>query len=100
MVCASLAIVSLCSACATDPQIAKRKYLESGNQYFLNKKYAEATVQYNNALRQDPKFGEARWKLAEAYKALGNIRLAFPEYVRAADLCPTMTKRSSRRATS
>ena len=87
-VCVFLALATLSLACATDPQIAKRKYFESGNQYFLNKKYAEATVQYNNALRQDPKFGEARLKLAEAYKALGNIRLAFPEYVRAADLLP------------
>jgi tetratricopeptide (TPR) repeat protein len=87
-VCVCLAAATMSFACATDPQIAKRKYYESGNQYFLNKKYAEATVQYNNALRQDPKFGEARLKLAEAYKALGNIRLAFPEYVRAADLLP------------
>jgi len=49
-----VAVASLSFACATDPQVAKRKYFESGNQYFQNKKYAEATVQYNNALRQDP----------------------------------------------
>src|ERR1700709_406883 len=79
---------TLSFACATDPQVAKRKYFESGNQYFSSKKYAEATVQYTNALRQDPRFGEARFKLAEAYKALGNTRAAFPEYVRAADLLP------------
>lgn len=79
---------SLSFACATDPQVAKRRYFESGNQYFTSQKYAEATVQYTNALRQDPRFGEARLRLADAYRALGNTKAAFPEYVRAADLLP------------
>lgn len=83
------AVTVLVGGCSQNPEAAKRKYFESGNRYFENKQYAEATIQYSNALHRDPQFGEARFKLAEAYKALGNTRAAFPEYVRAADLLPT-----------
>ena len=74
--------------CSQDVEVAKRKYFESGNQYFAQKKYAEATIQYSNAIHLDTQFGDARLKIADAYKALGNTRAAFPEYIRAADLLP------------
>src|SRR5262249_28022192 len=90
--CVWLVITVLVSACAQNPEIAKRKYFESGNQYFANKQYAEATLQYSNALHQDPQFGQARLKLADAYRALGNMKAAFPEYIRAADLLPDETE--------
>jgi tetratricopeptide (TPR) repeat protein len=83
------AVTVLAVGCRQNPEVAKHKYFESGNRYFESRQYAEATIQYGNALHQDPQFGEARFKLAEAYKALGNTRAAFPEYVRAADLLPT-----------
>ena len=35
-----------------------------------------------------PSIGEARFKLAETYERLNNIRAAFPEYIRAADALP------------
>ena len=61
---------------------------ESGNQYFEEKKYPEAIVEYRNAVRADPRFGEARQKLADAYGFTGNARAAFAEQIRAADLLP------------
>src|ERR1700730_180763 len=84
----AIPVAALIVGCSQNPQVAKQKYFQSGNQYFAKKEYAEATVEYSKALQQDPLFGEARFKLAEAYKALGNTRAAFPEYVRAADLLP------------
>ena len=54
-------------SCARDPEVAKRKYLEAGNKYFDQQKYKEAIVEYRNAVQQDPRFGDARYKLAEAY---------------------------------
>ena len=52
------------------------------------KKYAEAVVEYRNAIQQDPKFGMARYKLAETYMQLNQPAEAFREYMRAADLLP------------
>ena len=80
------AVTILVAGCFEKPEVAKHKYFESGNRYFDNKQYAEAAIQYGNAVHQDPAFGEARLKLADTYKALGNTRAAFPEYIRAADL--------------
>ena len=42
--------------------------------YFAQKKYHEAIVQYRNAVQQDARFGEARYKLAEACSFASTIR--------------------------
>ena len=41
-----------------------------------------------NAIQQDPRFGEARYRLAETYARLGDVQNAFEEYIRAGDLLP------------
>jgi tetratricopeptide (TPR) repeat protein len=87
-VAALLACSVLLSGCSKDPEVAKREYLGSGDAYVEQKKYAEAVVEYRNAIQQDAKFGIARYKLAEAYMHLNQPAEAFREYVRAADLMP------------
>ncbi|HJZ75899.1 MAG TPA: tetratricopeptide repeat protein, partial [Vicinamibacterales bacterium] len=62
---ATLALVS--AACGT-PETRKQGYFERGNRYAAEKQYDHAIVEYANAIRLDPKFGEARLKLAEAYE--------------------------------
>jgi tetratricopeptide (TPR) repeat protein len=74
--------------CARDPEVAKREYVQSGDRFRQEKKVKEAIVQYRNALKQDPRFGEARFKLAEAYVEDGDWRRGGREYIRAADLLP------------
>src|SRR6266487_4705130 len=81
-------LLLLAQACSTDPERAKRQYFDSGNHYFDQKKYREAAIQYSNALKQDPLFGEARYRLAESYLQIGNVTAASGEYSRAADLLP------------
>ena len=44
----------------------------------LEQKYDEAIVEYRNALQQDPKFADARFKLAEAYVAKNDYRTPIP----------------------
>jgi tetratricopeptide (TPR) repeat protein len=87
-VAALLACSVLLSGCSKDPEVAKREYLSSGDAYVAEKKYAEAVVEYRNAIQQDPKFGIARYKLAETYMQISQPAEAFREYVRAADLMP------------
>ena len=85
---ALLAVLTGTAACSGDPERAKQEYLKSGNQYFDQEKYSEAIVQYRNALQQDAKFGEARFKLAQAYERIGDSVNATREYIRAADALP------------
>jgi len=70
---------------------AKKEHFENANRFVAADKPQEAVVEYRNALKEDPKFGEARFKLAQAYESLGNANQAFREYVRAADLMPQNT---------
>src|SRR5580765_6663649 len=83
-----LAAVLASLGCRTNPDVAKEEYRKSGDRYFDQKQYAEAIVQYRNALQQDPKFGEVRYKLAQAYSKRGDNQNAYREYIRAADLLP------------
>src|SRR6476646_5454502 len=69
-------------ACSS-PEVQKRRHFERGNQYAAEKRDQFAVVEYANAVRLDPKFGEARLKLAETYERMHNLRAAFPEFVRA-----------------
>ena len=83
-----LLLIVAAFGCRTNPEVAKQEYVKSGDRYVEDKKYFEAIVQYRNALQQDPKFGEARRKLAETYMTVGDAGNGFREYIRAADLLP------------
>lgn len=85
-----LALVILAAgACSEDPESAKEKYFASANQYFEQKKFREAIVEYRNAVNIDPRFGEARLKLAASYLQIGDVANGLREQVRAADLLPS-----------
>ena len=63
---ALLAILVLAS-CSRNPNVTKQRYLESGNKYFEKQRYKEASIQYRNAMRVDPRFGEAHYRMALTY---------------------------------
>src|SRR5436190_24180601 len=52
------------ASCSRDPEVVKKRYLESGNKYFEKGRYKEASIQYRNALKRDAKYGAAHYKLA------------------------------------
>ena len=54
------------AGCSRNPDVAKRKYLESGMKYMDQEKYDSATIQFKKALQIDPKYAEAHYQLAEA----------------------------------
>ena len=83
-----VAVLAVSAGCAEDPAVRKQQYFESGNRYFEQAQYAHAIIEYRNAVDIDPRFGDARARLAEAYARSGDLRNAFGEYVRAADLLP------------
>ena len=60
-----MALMALVS-CSRDPNSAKKHYLESGDRYYTKGRYKEAAIQYSNAIKMDPRFGPAHYKLALA----------------------------------
>jgi len=83
LVTASLVI----TGCGRAP-VTKDEYLKRGKDYVAEKKYAEATIEFLNALKIDPNFGEAEVALGDAYHELGDRTRASRAYGRAADLLP------------
>jgi len=65
---AFLAIVVLLAftSCTQDPEAVRRKYLQTGNKYFQAGKYSHASILYRGAIRRDPKFAEAYYRLGLA----------------------------------
>src|SRR5688572_29957687 len=80
-------ILTLAAGCSNTEE-AKKQFFENGDAFLKAGKHQEAIVEFRNALQQDDKYGEARFKLAEAYEGAGNTGAAYREYVRAADLLP------------
>jgi putative PEP-CTERM system TPR-repeat lipoprotein len=77
------------ASCSADPDARKREYFDSGNRYFEQKKYAEAIVEYRNAVQIDHTYGEAYERLSEALFETGDVSNAVAALVRAADLMPS-----------
>jgi tetratricopeptide (TPR) repeat protein len=74
-------------ACGGDSTSAL-KYADLGDAHLAKKEYAEARLQYLNAIQADPDLGRAHLNLARAYVAVDDYREAYVEYRRAADLLP------------
>jgi tetratricopeptide (TPR) repeat protein len=84
----ALIVAALLTSSCSNPEQEKMRHVQLGDQYVAEKRDEFAVVEYASAVKIDPKFGEARFKLAEAYERMGNLRAAFPEYIRAADAMP------------
>ena len=81
-------LAAVTASCSRDPKKARDQYVASGDRYVAQKQYAEAIVQYRNAVVRDGRFGGAHFKLAGAYAETGELNNALREYIRAADLMP------------
>jgi tetratricopeptide (TPR) repeat protein len=76
-------------SCNRDPNVAKKRYLDSGNKYFERGKYKEASIMYRNALQKDLRYGPAQYKLGLTSIKLGQLAAAVQYLRRAIDLLPT-----------
>lgn len=81
------AIVALVS-CSSDPNIAKKKYLDLGNKYFDKGKYNQASIMYRRALEKDKRYGRAYYKLGLTYLKQKNLTFAVNNLRRAVELLP------------
>jgi len=83
---AALALAAV--SCGRDPEKAKRRYLDNGNRYAEQGKFKEAIIMYRNALKRDPRFGEAYLRLGDAEMRRGMPAQAVAAYRRAVELYP------------
>lgn len=83
-----LAAILLLASCNRDPNVAKRRYLESGNRYFAKSKYKEAAIMYKDALQRDQLWGPAHYKLAITLLKLGQVSGAVQEFRKSIERLP------------
>lgn len=88
----AFALVLITAACSSDPNVAKRRYLENGNRYFDKGKYKEAAIMYKNALKKDGKFGEGYYRMALTALKLNQPAAAIPDLRRSVELIPATQK--------
>lgn len=73
-------------SCNTDPNVAKKRYLDMGNKYFDRGKYKEANIMYRRALEKDKLYGPAYYKLGLTDYKQGSLNTAVTNFRRAVDL--------------
>src|ERR1700747_2545378 len=83
-----LLVILLLSACSSDPNVRKQKFVTQGDAYFNAGKYPEAQISYSRALQLDPRYVVALYKSAQCSERLGNWGAAFRELQRTVDLDP------------
>jgi tetratricopeptide (TPR) repeat protein len=84
-----LAVVALIAAgCNRNPAERKKMFLEKGDRYFGDKHYGEAVIEYKNALRLDPVFGDAYYRLGLALLQEGQWSPATESLSRAVQFSP------------
>jgi tetratricopeptide (TPR) repeat protein len=88
LVAVILAVLVGFTSCSRDPAVVKKHYLESGNKYFDKGRYKEASIQYRNALKRDPRYGAAHYKLALVSLKGGDLGGAVSSLRRAVELIP------------
>jgi tetratricopeptide (TPR) repeat protein len=75
-------------SCNRDPKIVSRKYVENGNKYFNTGKFKEASIMYRNALKKDPRNGDAYYRLGLCDLRMGQPGVATRSLRRAVELVP------------
>jgi tetratricopeptide (TPR) repeat protein len=78
-------------SCSRDPNVVKKKYLQTGNRYFEKGKYKEAYIMYRNALKKDRKYAEAYYRAGLTELRLSQPLAALRDLRRAADTDPNFT---------
>jgi Tfp pilus assembly protein PilF len=78
-------------ACGPSPEQAARRHYDRGTEYSRQGRYAEAIIEFRNALQESPRDGEAYYALADAYAASGEPEFAGKNFELAAEFLPDRT---------
>jgi tetratricopeptide (TPR) repeat protein len=86
---ATIALSVLLVSCAGNPQKAKLKYLQKGEDYMKKGQYSSAAIEFRNALKVDPRYTDAYLQLAKADLALRDGNGAFQALNQGVDADPS-----------
>ncbi len=75
-------------SCASTPEQVLARHAKRGDEYMRQEKYNEAVIEYKNAVKAVPADGTVRWKLAQAALGAKDLRTAYQELQRVAELEP------------
>ena len=76
------------SSVAAAASLRRRNTCKRGKTYFDQANYQNAILEFRMALQADPKLGDVRLKLGDAYLRANEPANGLREYIRAADLLP------------
>src|ERR1017187_916520 len=81
-------LAGLLSSCSLNPNVRKQKDFQRGQRYLERGQYSEAAIEFTNAVKIDPRYADAHFKLAESYLHLQMMTRAYQELVRTVELRP------------
>jgi len=83
-----LAAIAALVSCSTDPNVAKKRYMDRGMMFYNKGKYKEARILFLDARKKDLKYGPAYYHLGMVSVKMGNITDAVQYFRRAIELLP------------
>ncbi|MCL2660090.1 MAG: tetratricopeptide repeat protein [Acidobacteriaceae bacterium] len=89
---AACVLLGSVAGCRRDPNVQKKKFVESGEKYADQGKYKEALIQFQNALKIDRNYSEAYYQIAKVHLKTGLPMQAYAELSHAVDLQPANFK--------
>lgn len=82
-----LSVLGLVVSCSSVEE-KRTKFFDRGKEFFEKKDYANARVEFKNAIQVDPKFADAYYWLGRTELALENVRGAFGNFTKTVELNP------------
>ncbi len=83
-----IALFVALTICAVGCSRSAQQFVERGNQSFAAGKYEDATLNYRNALKKDPRSGEAYYRLALALLKTNKLSDAYQMLIQAVAFSP------------
>src|ERR1051325_9118158 len=71
-----------------NPETRRERALAKAREYVKQSKLNEALIEFQNAVKADPRSARARYEFANVLLTKGNVQQAYNELVRAVDLEP------------
>jgi len=94
MVATLATLLLAASGCRRSPEA----YVKAGNQFFAQKKYDDAALNYRKAIQANGKYGEAFYRLGLTEMERGDVKVAYAALSRAVELMPDHQEAKSKLA--
>jgi tetratricopeptide (TPR) repeat protein len=77
--------------CAQNPVQRRDSYFQRGQKYFQEKKYADAAIEFANAVKIDPRFAQGYYYLGLSDKNRNDLQSAFQDFSKEMEVDPKQT---------